>query len=164
MSMSRDSSLMSILSPLASFFSLITSSSILFKVCPSLWKLLSMCLLRVTLCWCTRWRICVKRVSMVYCAACMKVLQFPSQGPGFWSTSIHLVNSSTVRQYNTESETHMIHEESSQFTQTAVCWLFPCSLRVLAAAFLSRIRKSVGYKKSISIRCASLEFGILSLE
>ena len=144
MSMSRDSSLMSILSYWASFFSLITSSSILFKVCPSLWKLSSICLLSVALCWCTQWRICVKRVSMVSSAACMKVLQCPSQGPGFCSTSIHLVNRSTVRQYNTESETRMFHEESSLFTQAAVYWLFPCSLRVLAAAFLSRIRKSVG--------------------
>ena len=144
MSMSRDSSLMSIRSSWASFFSLITSSSILFKVCPSLWKLSSICLLRVTLCWCTQWRICVKRVSMVYCAACMKVLQFPSQGSGFCSTSIHLVNRSAVRQNNTESETHMIHEESSQFTQAAMYWLFPCGLRALATAFLSRICRSVG--------------------
>ena len=87
-SLSSNSSLISLRSSCVSCFSLITSSSILTRVWPSLWKLSSICLLSVALCWCGQWRICEKRVSMFCCAACMKVLQSPSQGPGLSFTSM----------------------------------------------------------------------------
>ena len=82
LSLSSNSSLISRRPSCVSCFSLITSSSILTRVWPSLWKLSSICQLSVALCWCGQWRICEKRVSVFCCAACMKVLQFPSQGPG----------------------------------------------------------------------------------
>ena len=62
---------------------------------------------------------------MFSCAFSMNVAQECVSGPGFSSTSMHLVSRSRGEKYNSDSDTHANHEKSSQFLPLvlALCFL-----------------------------------------